>query len=68
MLKDILLLVLVQSFGQTTKGSSFMMGARWYVDEHIFFRLRGLIGANDVSVGVGYLKPIDKNFRLEGLR
>jgi hypothetical protein len=47
--------------------SSFMMGARWYADEHFFLRFRGLIGANDASFGVGYSKPIDKNFRVEGM-
>lgn len=47
--------------------SSFMMGARWYADDHFFLRFRGLIGVNDASFGVGYAKPIDKNFRAEGM-
>ncbi|MGC4021599.1 MAG: hypothetical protein QM734_06500 [Cyclobacteriaceae bacterium] len=47
--------------------SSFVMGARWYANQHVFLRFRGLIGANDASLGLGYAKAIDKNLRLEGL-
>ena len=54
-------------FWTTNQKSSFMMGARWYANDHVFVRFRGLIGDNDVSLGIGYAKPIDKNFRLEGL-
>ena len=43
------------------------MGARWYANEHVFLRFRGLIGDNDASLGLGYAKAIDKNLRLEGL-
>ncbi len=38
--------------------SSFMMGMRWYALDHVFIRARGLIGANDVSIGGGWAKPI----------
>ena|SRR5260221_47329 len=51
----------------TQQKSSFVMGARWYANEHIFLRFRGLIGANDASLGFGYAKIIDRNLRLEGL-
>ena len=54
-------------FWTNNQKSSFMMGARWYANENVFLRFRGLIGVNDASLGFGYSKPIDKNFRLEGL-
>jgi hypothetical protein len=44
---------------------SFVMGVRWYANEHFFARFRGLIGANDASVGAGWSKPFANNFRLE---
>jgi len=47
--------------------SSFVLGTRLYANENIFFRVRGLIGANDISMGIGYAKAIDKNLRLEGM-
>lgn len=47
--------------------SSFVIGTRLYANEKVFFRLRGLIGTNDISLGMGYSKPIDKNLRLEGM-
>src|SRR5882672_9582563 len=49
----------------TNQRNSFVMGMRWYADENIFLRLRGLIGANDVSLGVGWSKPIATSWRLE---
>ena len=51
----------------TGQKSSFVLGARWYWQENIFFRFRGLIGANDAALGVGYTKPISKNFRFEAM-
>ncbi|MBI1769346.1 MAG: hypothetical protein HY015_10010 [Bacteroidetes bacterium] len=47
--------------------SSFVLGTRLYANDKVFFRFRGLIGANDLSIGMGYSKPIDKNLRLEGM-
>ena len=47
--------------------SSFVFGTRLYANDKVFFRFRGLIGANDLSIGMGYSKPIDKNLRLEGI-
>ncbi|SRR5258707_15460479 len=47
--------------------SSFVFGTRLYANDKVFFRFRGLIGANDLSVGMGYSKPIDKNLRFEGM-
>lgn len=47
--------------------NSFMMGMRWYAADKVFLRLRGLIGANDVALGIGYSKPLSKFWRLEGI-
>lgn len=47
--------------------NSFVMGMRWYADENIFLRFRGLIGANDASLGVGWSKPIGTNWRFEAI-
>jgi len=51
----------------TKQKSSFMMGMRWYPHDHVFVRLRGLIGANDVSVGGGWAKPINDRWRFEAM-
>jgi hypothetical protein len=51
----------------TGQKSSFVLGARWYANEHIFFRFRGLIGANDAALGVGYTTPISRSFRFEAM-
>ncbi len=51
----------------TNQHNSFVMGVRWYADENFFARFRGLIGANDASVGVGWSKPILDNWRVEAL-
>jgi hypothetical protein len=47
--------------------SSFVLGTRLYANDNVFFRVRGLVGANDISMGLGYSKPLDKNLRLEGM-
>jgi hypothetical protein len=47
--------------------SSFVLGTRLYLNDKVFFRFRGLIGDNDAAVGLGFSKPVDKNFRLEGM-
>ncbi len=46
---------------------SFVMGVRWYFNEHVFTRFRALIGANDASLGLGYAYPLTNNIRLEGI-
>ena len=50
----------------TEQKSSFTMGARWYANENIFVRFRGLIGANDAAIGAGYAKALTEYLRLEG--
>lgn len=51
----------------TDQKSSFMMGARWYANDNVFVRFRGLIGANDAAVGAGYAKALTEYLRLEGM-
>ena len=51
----------------TNQKNSFVMGMRWYANDHVFVRLRGLIGANDAAIGLGYSKPLSQNLRFETL-
>ncbi len=51
----------------TKQKSSFIMGMRWYPHDHVFVRVRGLIGANDVSIGGGWVKPINDAWRFEAI-
>lgn len=51
----------------TKQKSSFMMGMRWYPHDHVFVRVRGLIGDNDVSIGGGWVKPINDAWRFEAI-
>ncbi len=46
---------------------SFIMGMRWYANDNIFVRFRGLIGANDAAIGAGYSKAINKDWRVDGM-
>lgn len=47
--------------------NSFVMGMRWYANDNIFVRFRGLIGANDAAIGAGYSKAINKDWRVDGM-
>src|SRR5882672_7218665 len=51
----------------TNQQNSFVMGMRWYADDHLFARFRGLIGVNDASLGVGWSQPINPNWRVEAI-
>src|SRR5262245_52986401 len=51
----------------TNTTTSFMMGARWYPTDKLFIRFRGLIGANDATVGVGWSQPFKNSWRLEAM-
>jgi hypothetical protein len=51
----------------TTEGFSFLVGGRWYPKENTFVRVRGLVGANDLSIGGGWSKPINENWRFEAI-
>ena len=46
---------------------SVVIGARWYPIDYAFVRLRGLLGANDISVGGGWTKPLGGNFKFEAM-
>ena len=43
------------------------MGARWYANENIFVRFRGLIGDNDAALGAGWSKALNDSWRLEAM-
>ncbi|MCO5271070.1 MAG: hypothetical protein M9954_05375 [Cyclobacteriaceae bacterium] len=47
--------------------NSFSMGARWYANDNVFLKFKGLIGANDVALGGGYAKALSQYLRLEGM-
>jgi hypothetical protein len=49
------------------KQVSFVMGGRWYPISDAFVRMRGLIGANDFSLGAGWAKPMDERWRFEAM-
>jgi hypothetical protein len=46
---------------------SLVVGGRWFPIHEAFFRLRGLIGANDVSIGGGWTKPLNENWKFEAM-
>jgi hypothetical protein len=46
---------------------SFVIGGRWYPIDELFLRARGLIGENDISIGAGWSKPLNDNFRFEAI-
>lgn len=49
------------------KQLSSVVGARWYPVPEAFVRLRALIGANEVSLGGGWAKPLNENWRFEAM-
>ncbi len=51
----------------TGDGVSLLIGMRWYPTDHTFVRLRGLVGANDISLGAGWSKPLNDNLRFEAI-
>ncbi len=46
---------------------SAVLGARWYPINDAFIRFRGLIGANDLSFGAGWAKPLRDNWKFEAM-
>ena len=46
---------------------SFLIGARWFPNEDGFIRVRGLIGENDLSIGGGWVKPMNERIRFEAI-
>ncbi|GAB1444903.1 hypothetical protein MASR2M41_05450 [Flammeovirgaceae bacterium] len=51
----------------SNQNNSFTMGARWYANDNVFLKFKGLIGANDVAIGGGYAKALTQYLRLEGM-
>jgi hypothetical protein len=51
----------------TYNKASFVVGGRWYPIDELFIRARGLIGENDLSIGAGWSKPLNENFRFEAI-
>ena len=45
--------------------SNLVLGARYYPGEQIFIRGRGLLGSDDVAVGLGGWFPLGDRLRLE---
>jgi hypothetical protein len=46
---------------------SFVIGGRCYLSNKLFLRVRGLIGENDLSLGAGYSKLLNSNWRTDFL-
>ena len=49
------------------EGLSAVIGGRWYPTGDAYIRVRGLVGANDFSVGGGFAKPIAELIRIEAM-
>jgi hypothetical protein len=52
-----------------SEGSQFsgVAGARWYPVQDAFIRARGFFGANDISIGAGWVKPLKEHLRFEAI-
>jgi hypothetical protein len=51
----------------TREGVSAVVGARWYPIPDAFIRFRALLGANDVSLGAGWAKPLTTTWKFEAM-
>ena len=51
----------------TDRPTSFVMGMRWYPNDFLFVRFRGLIGINDAAIGAGWSKPLSDKWRFEAM-
>jgi hypothetical protein len=47
--------------------NSLIIGMRWYPIDNAFVRFRGLLGENDLALGFGWSKALDRNFRFEAM-
>jgi hypothetical protein len=47
--------------------NSMVIGMRWYPIDNAFLRFRGLLGENDLALGFGWSKTLDRNFRFEAM-
>lgn len=46
---------------------SAVAGGRWYPVPDAFVRARGFFGANDLSIGGGWIKPLKENLKFEAI-
>jgi hypothetical protein len=51
----------------TRDGASAVIGARWFPVKDAYIRFRGLIGADDLSIGGGWAKPMTEKLRFESM-
>jgi hypothetical protein len=51
----------------TRAKSSAVIGTRWYPTREAYIRARGLAGANLLSIGGGWLKPMSENLQFEAM-
>jgi hypothetical protein len=47
--------------------NSLALGMRWYPVPQAFMRFRGLIGEDDINIGMGFSKPVGRGVHLEGI-
>lgn len=46
---------------------SVVVGGRWFPIPEAFIRMRGLIGANELSVGGGWAMPLNDKWKFEAM-
>lgn len=46
---------------------SGVIGGRWFPVPDAFVRARGFFGANDISIGGGWVKPLKEHLRFEAI-
>jgi hypothetical protein len=51
----------------TREGASAVIGMRYFPINDAYIRVRGLIGANDLSIGGGWAKPMTEELRFESM-
>ncbi len=51
----------------TAGTTSLVLGGRYYIQNDIFARARGLIGENDISIGGGYSHSLTKHWQVEAI-
>jgi hypothetical protein len=56
----------IEYWSESTQLSG-VIGARWYPVPDAFVRARGFVGANDISIGGGWVKPLRGNLRFEAI-
>ncbi len=46
---------------------SLAIGGRWYPNADAFVRIRGLVGVDQISVGGGWAKPLNEDWKFEAI-